>query len=86
MLSVTPNELRAFHREEVIAKVNEVYVRFVDPLFHVLTLRVRIVAATDPRWRQDVFSGSNRFASADRPVEVRRPSMPGWPIRAWPSN
>jgi hypothetical protein len=56
VLSVTPKQLRAFHREEVIAKVNEVYKRFVDAWFDVLTLRVRIVAATDPRWRYDLFS------------------------------
>ncbi|WP_152052972.1 hypothetical protein [Tautonia marina] len=56
VLSATSKQLRAFHREEVIAKVNEVYKRFVDAWFDVLTLRVRIVAAIDPKWRLDVFS------------------------------
>ncbi|RUL83190.1 hypothetical protein [Tautonia sociabilis] len=56
VLSVTPKQLRAFHRDEVIAKVNEVYRRFVDAWFDILTLRVRIVSAVDPKWRYDIAS------------------------------
>lgn len=56
VLSVTPKQLRVFHRPEMLAKVNDVYRRFVDPWFDLLTLRVRLIAATDPRWRYDVFS------------------------------
>ena len=55
-LSATPDTLYALHNEEMLDRVDRIYERFVDAWFNVLTLRARIIAATDPRWRYDVFS------------------------------
>ena len=55
-LSATPDTLYALHTEEMLDRVDRIYERFVDAWFNVLTLRARIIAATDPKWRYDIFS------------------------------
>lgn len=56
VLSANRDELRVFHNPEMLSKVAKVVERFVDAYFDVLTMRVRIVAAVDPRWRYSIFS------------------------------
>lgn len=56
ILSATRGELRACHDTETLKKVADIVERFIDAPEDILSVRVRIVAAADPRWRYTVYS------------------------------
>lgn len=56
VLSATRAELRAYHDSETLKKVADVVERFTKAAEDVLSIRVRVVAAVDPRWRYTVYS------------------------------
>lgn len=55
-ISASKSQIRAYHDAATLAKVKDVVMRFLDPLFDQMTLRVRVVIAADPRWRYAVYS------------------------------
>lgn len=56
VLNATPKELRIYHNLKMLEQVTDVVKRFIDSVFDMLTLRVRIVVAADPKWRYAVYS------------------------------
>lgn len=55
-LNANSRELRAYHNLETLEKATEIVKRFVDAVFDLLTVRVRVVVAADTRWRYAVYS------------------------------
>jgi len=56
MLVADQSELLAYHTPEVLDEVTSIWKRFAEALVDVLTLKVRIVATDDPRWRNTIYS------------------------------
>ncbi|MDR3634089.1 MAG: hypothetical protein P4L84_09805 [Isosphaeraceae bacterium] len=56
VLSASRAELRAYHDAETLKKVDDVVERFIKAYENVLSIRVRVVAAVDTRWRYTVYS------------------------------
>ena len=62
VLSAGRARLRAYHNPSVLKRVDEMARRFTDSTADMLSVRVRFVAAQDPRWRYAVFSRLQRVA------------------------
>src|SRR4051812_26901314 len=56
VLCASRTMLRAYHNPKILKQVDEYVERFVKPTADILSVRVHIVAASDPRWRYDVHS------------------------------
>jgi hypothetical protein len=56
VLSASRGQIRAFHDAATLKMVEEVVERFTNAVNDILSLRVRVVAAVDPRWRYAVYS------------------------------
>ena len=59
VLCANRSQLKVYHTPKVIQQVNEMVERFVSAHADVLSVRVRFVAASDPRWRYAVNSRLN---------------------------
>ena len=56
VLSASRTQVRAFHDAATLKMVDEVVERFTNAVNDVLSIRVQVVAAVDPRWRYAVYS------------------------------
>ncbi len=56
VLSAGRTQIRAFHDEATLKMVDEVVERFLNATSDILSIRVRVVAAVDTRWRYAVYS------------------------------
>ena len=56
VLSASRSQIRAFHDAATLKMVDEVVERFTNAVNDILSIRVRVVAAVDPRWRYAVYS------------------------------
>jgi hypothetical protein len=56
VLSASRSQLRAFHDAATLKMVEDVVERFTNAVNDILSIRVRVVAAVDPRWRYAIFS------------------------------
>jgi hypothetical protein len=56
VLSASRSQLRAYHDAATLKMVDEVVERFTNSVNDILSVRVRVVAAVDPRWRYAVYS------------------------------
>ena len=56
VLSANRSQIRAFHDAATLKMVDEVVERFTNAVNDFLSIRVRVVAAVDPRWRYAVYS------------------------------
>jgi hypothetical protein len=56
VLSASRSQLRAFHDATTLKMVDEVVERFTNAVNDILSIRVQVVAAVDPRWRYAVYS------------------------------
>jgi hypothetical protein len=56
VLSASRSQVRAFHDAATLKMVDEVVERFTNAVNDILSIRVRVVAAVDPRWRYGVYS------------------------------
>lgn len=56
VLSASRSQIRAFHDSSTLKMLDEVVERFTNAVNDVLSIRVRVVAAVDPRWRYAVYS------------------------------
>jgi hypothetical protein len=56
VLSASRSQIRAFHDAATLKMVEEVVERFTNATNDILSIRVRVVAAVDPRWRYAVYS------------------------------
>jgi hypothetical protein len=62
--------LRAYHTPNVLKQVAEMVDRFIDAEADLLSVRVRFVAADDPRWRHFVFDNLTPLASGPQGQQV----------------
>jgi hypothetical protein len=70
VLSATRTRLRAFHTPKVLDQVAEMVERFTDAEADILSVRVRFVAAADPRWRYAVYSRLNSMGSGPHGQQI----------------
>lgn len=70
VLSAGRAQLRAYHNPTVLKQVEQMVERFIDAETHVLTVRVRFMAAQDPRWRYSIFGRLNRVATGPHGQQV----------------
>jgi hypothetical protein len=56
VLSASRSQIRAFHDAATLKMVDEVVERFTNAVNDILSIRVQVVAAVDPRWRYAVYS------------------------------
>ena len=56
VLIANRNQIRAYNSKKILDQVRETVEQFVDATADVLTVRVRFLAAADPRWRYSTFS------------------------------
>jgi hypothetical protein len=70
VLSATRTQLRAYHTPKVLDQVAEMVERFTDAQADILSIRVRFVAAADPRWRYAVYSRLNLMGSGPHGQQI----------------
>ena len=70
VLSASRTQIRAFHDESVLKQVDEVVERFVNATNDILSVRVRVVAAVDTRWRYAVYSRLTPVVSGPQGQQV----------------
>ena len=56
VLVANRNQIRAYNSKKILDQVRETVEQFADAQADVLTVRVRFLAAADPRWRYSTFS------------------------------
>lgn len=59
VLSASRGRILAYHDARTLDQVEEVVERFTNSVADLISLRVRIVAAVDPRWRYAIYSRLN---------------------------
>jgi hypothetical protein len=70
VLSASRTQLRAFHDAATLEMVDKVVERFTNAVNDFLSIRVRVVAAVDPRWRYAVFSRLTPVGSGPQGQEI----------------
>src|SRR5260370_401294 len=61
---------RAFHDAATLKMVDEVVERFTNAVNDFLSIRVRVVAAVDPRWRYAVYTRLTPVGSGPQGQEI----------------
>jgi hypothetical protein len=70
VLSATRAQVRAFHDAATLKMVDEVVERFTNAVNDFLSIRVRVVAAVDPRWRYAVYTRLTPVGSGPQGQEI----------------
>jgi hypothetical protein len=70
VLSAGRTQIRAYHSPKILDQVAEVVERFTDAQADILSIRVRFVAAVDPRWRYSVYSRLNPMGSGPQGQQI----------------
>jgi hypothetical protein len=70
VLSASRAQVRAFHDSATLKMVDEVVERFTNAVNDILSVRVKVVAAVDPRWRYAVFSRLTPVGSGPQGQEI----------------
>ncbi|HEX8204060.1 MAG TPA: hypothetical protein VF590_26525 [Isosphaeraceae bacterium] len=70
VLGATRGQLRAYHTPKILDQVAEMVERFTDAEADILSVRVRFVAAADPRWRYAVYSRLNPMGSGPHGQQI----------------
>jgi hypothetical protein len=70
VLSASRSQLRAFHDAATLKMVDEVVERFTNAVNDLLSIRVRVVAAVDPRWRYAVYSRLTPVGSGSQGQQI----------------
>ncbi len=70
VLSASRAQLRVFHDAATLKMVDEVVERFTNAVSDVLSIRVRVVAAVDPRWRYAIYSRLTPVGSGPQGQEI----------------
>lgn len=69
-LSASRAQLRVYHSDKVIRQVADMVERFTNAVSDFLSVRVRFVAAADPRWRYAVYSRLNAVGSGPQGQQI----------------
>jgi hypothetical protein len=70
VLSASRAQVRAFHDAATLKMVDEVVERFTNAVNDFLSIRVRVVAAVDPRWRYAVYTRLTPVGSGPQGQEI----------------
>jgi hypothetical protein len=70
VLSASRTQVRAYHTPKVLDQVAAMVERFTDAEADILSVRVRFVAAADPRWRYAVYSRLNPLGSGPHGQQI----------------
>jgi hypothetical protein len=70
VLSAGRTKIRAYHNAKVLDQVSEVVERFTDADTNALSVRVRLVAANDTRWRYTVYKRLKFLSSGPQGQQV----------------
>ncbi len=70
VLTATRTQLHVLNNANIIKQVDEVVERFTHATDNVLSIRVRFVAAVNPRWRYAVYSRLNQVASGPQGQQI----------------
>jgi hypothetical protein len=70
VLSASRAQVRAFHDAATLKMVDEVVERFTNAVSDFLSIRVRVVAAVDPRWRYAVYTRLTPVGSGPQGQEI----------------
>jgi hypothetical protein len=70
VLSAGRSKIRAYHNAKVLDQVSEVVERFSDAQSNFLSLRIRLVAAADTRWRYAVYKRLKLLSSGPQGQQV----------------
>lgn len=70
VLSASRTRVRAFHTPKLLSQVDEMVDRFVNAVADLISIRVRIIAAPDTRWRYTNFTRMQLVASGPQGQRV----------------
>jgi hypothetical protein len=70
VLSASRTQVRAFHDAATLKMVDEVLERFTNAVNDILSIRVQVVAAVDPRWRYAVYSRLSSVGSGPQGQQI----------------
>ena len=70
ILSASRTQIRAYNTKPILKQVGDVVARFVDAEADVLSVRVRFVAAADPRWRYAAHSRLTSIGSGPQGQQI----------------
>jgi hypothetical protein len=70
VLSAGRTQIRAYHSPKILDQVEEMVERFTKAEADILAIRVRFVAAADPRWRYAVYSRLNPMGSGPHGQQI----------------
>jgi hypothetical protein len=70
VLSASRTQIRAYHDEATLDMVDQVVERFLNATHDILSVRVRVVAAVDTRWRYAVYSRLTPVVSGPQGQQV----------------
>lgn len=69
-LVASKSQVKAFHNPKVLNQVGEIVERFNDSTANILKVRIRFVAAADPRWRYMVLSRMNLLGGGPQGQQI----------------
>jgi hypothetical protein len=69
-LVANKTSVKAFHNPKVLKQVGEIVERFTDSTADILKVRIRFVAAADPRWRYMVLSRMNLLGGGPQGQQI----------------
>jgi hypothetical protein len=69
-LVATKKQVKAYHNSKVLKEVGEIVERFTDSTSDILKVRIRFVAAADPRWRYMVLSRMNLLGGGPQGQQI----------------
>lgn len=69
-LVANKKQVKAYHDSKVLKQVGEIVERFTDSTADILKVRIRFVAAADPRWRYMVLSRMNLLGGGPQGQQI----------------
>lgn len=69
-LMANNKQVKAYHDSKVLKQVGEIVERFTDSTADILKVRIRFVAAADPRWRYMVLSRMNLLGGGPQGQQI----------------
>lgn len=69
-LVANKSAVKAYHNAKVLKQVGEIVERFTDSTADILKVRIRFVAAADPRWRYMVLSRMNLLGGGPQGQQI----------------